>query len=130
VGDIFGEINIIDAESGTPIHTIELGTATYSIAFSPDDQFLASGHEKGTIRILDVNESSPGFGKCVKIIDAKSNCNGMKISGARGLEQKMEWRVQGEEYEGTLLEYLIECGAIPDEKQKKQLAELKKKVNG
>jgi hypothetical protein len=25
------------------------------------------------------------------------------------------------------MEYFIECGAIPDEKQKKQLAELKKK---
>ncbi len=130
VGGLDGKINIIDAESGTPIHTIKLEENTYAIDFSPDDQFLASGHEKGTIRILDVNESSPGFGKCVKIIDVKSNCNGMKISGARGLEQNMEWPVQGKPYEGTLLEYLIECGAIPDEKQKKQLAELKKKVNG
>jgi hypothetical protein len=51
----------------------------------------------------------------------------MKIAGARGLEQKMEWRVKGKPYEGTLLEYFIESGAIPDEKQKKQLAELKKK---
>ena len=88
---------------------------------------LASGHYNGTLRIWDVNESSPGFGKCVKTIVAKNNCQGMKISGARGLEQKMKWRVQGEDYEGTLLEYFIECGAIPDEKQKKQLAELKKK---
>jgi hypothetical protein len=46
---------------------------------------------------------------------------------AQGLEQKIKWPVQGEDYEGTLLEYFIECGAIPDEKQKKQLAELKKK---
>jgi WD40 repeat protein len=127
VGDIFSEINIIDAESGTPIHTINLEEGTDAIAFSPDDQFLASGHKRGTIRIWDVNESSPNFGKCVKVIDVKSNCNGMKISGARGLEQKMIWRVKGEPYEGTLLEYFIECGAIPDEKQKKQLTELKKK---
>jgi hypothetical protein len=127
VGDIHGKINIINAESGTPVHTIKLGEGTYGIAFSPDDKFLASGHKMGTLRIWDVNEPGPGFGKCVKIIDVKSNCNGMKISGARGLEQKMEWRVKGKSYEGTLLEYFIECGAIPDEKQIKQLAELKKK---
>lgn len=87
----------------------------------------AIGDSMGTLRIWDVNESGPGFGKCVKTIVAKSNCHGMKISGARGLEQKMKWRLMGEPYEGTLLEYFIECGAIPDEKQKKQLAELKKK---
>jgi len=110
-----------------PIHTIKSGEGTNAIAFSPDDKFLASGHDNGPLRIWDVNESSPNFGKCVKIIDVKNNCKGMKISGARGLEQKMEWRVQGKLYYGTLLEYLIECGAIPDEKQKKQLAELKKK---
>ena len=81
----------------------------------------------GTLRIWDVNESSPNFGNCVKIIDVKSNCNGMMIAGARGLEQKIKWRVNGEPYQGTLLEYFIECGAIPDEKQKKQLAEIKKK---
>lgn len=127
MGDIHREINIIDAESGMPVHTIKLGEGTSAIAFSPDDKFLASGHNMGTLRIWDVDKSSPGFGKCVKIIDVKSNCNGMKITGARRLEQKMEWRVKGEPYEGTLLEYFIECGAIPDEKQKKQLAELKKK---
>lgn len=127
VGELFEEINIIDAESGTPIHTIESEGGTRALAFSPDDQFLATGNRMGILRIWDVNESSPNFGKCVKIIDVKSNCNGMKISGARGLEQKMKWPVQGKLYEGTLLEYLIECGAIPDEKQKKQLAELKKR---
>jgi WD40 repeat protein len=127
VGDIIHDINIIDAESGMPIHTIKSVEGTNAIAFSPDDRFLASGNRMGTLRIWDVNESSPGFGKCVKIIDVKSNCNGMKISGARGLEQKMEWLVKGKPYEGTVLEYFIECGAIPDEKQKKQLAELKKR---
>jgi WD40 repeat protein len=125
VGDILGEINIVDAESGTPIHTIKLGEGTYAVAFSADDRFLASGHDRGTIRIWDINESSPDFGNCVKIIEVKSNYNGMKIAGARGLEQMMTWRVQGKAYEGTLLEYLNECGAIPDEKQKKLLAELK-----
>jgi hypothetical protein len=127
VGDIHSRINIIDAESGTPVHTIELEGGTNAIAFSPDDKFLASGHDMGILRIWDVNESGPGFGKCVKTIVAKNNCHGMKIAGARGLEQKMAWRVKGKSYEGTLLEYFIECGAIPDEKQKKQLAELKKK---
>ncbi len=127
LGDISGKINIIDAESGTPIHTIKSEEFITAIAFSPDDRFLASGHPSGILRIWDVNESSPNFGKCVKTIGVKSNCNGMKISGARGLEQKMAWPVNGETYKGTLLEYLIECGAIPDEKQKKQLAELKKR---
>ena len=127
VGDIQDDINIIDAESGSPIHTIKIKEGTYALAFNPDDQFLASGHDSGTIRIWDVNESGPNFGKCVKMIDVKSNCKGMKIAGARGLEQKLAWPVQGKRYEGTLLEYLIECGAIPDEKQKKQWAEIRGK---
>ena len=49
------------------------------------------------------------------------------ITGKYSRSSSTAWEgKKGKPYEGTLLEYLIECGAIPDEKQKKQLAELKK----
>ncbi|NIM11911.1 MAG: NACHT domain-containing protein [Candidatus Aminicenantes bacterium] len=126
VGDTNNLIKLFDAKSGELIHEIKVGTGTDALAFSPDDRFLASGHDDSTLRIWNVDENSPDFGKCVKIIDVKTNCRGMQIAGAKGLEQKMEWRKNGKPYQGTLLEYFAECGAVLDEEQKKLLKKIKK----
>jgi hypothetical protein len=140
VGGLHNKIEIFDAKSGKAIGTIKYKTDPFealefsevldkvvlSLAFSPDDKFLASGHNYGNIRIWNVDENSPDFGMCVKIIDVKTNCRGMQIAGAKGLEQKMKWKKKGKTYKGTLLEYFAECGAVLDEAQKRRLRKIKK----
>jgi hypothetical protein len=106
----FGSIGLYDSESGELIQKIN-SDDTRTIAFSPDDRYLASGDIRSTIRIWDINENSPNFGKAVKILDCRMNCSGMQIKGAHGLDQEIEWKVQGEAHKGSLAEYFVECGA-------------------
>ncbi|NVM57286.1 MAG: pentapeptide repeat-containing protein, partial [Desulfobacterales bacterium] len=115
-GGNVGVIQLFNSESGSLIHTIQFDGATDEIAFSPNDRYLASGGYDA-IRIWDVDPDSPTFGKCLKVLDVKMDCQGMQISGAHGLEQEMEWRVEGQKRKGTLLEFFAERGAVLDEEQ-------------
>jgi predicted NACHT family NTPase/WD40 repeat protein len=80
----------------------------YAVRFSPDNKFLASGSLDGTIRIWDMNPASPNFGQCIKVLEQKMQCKGMRMGGAKGLEQKG----YGKDGEQTLGEFFWERGAI------------------
>lgn len=79
-----------------------------AVAWSPDRLFVATGEEDATIRIWDVDPKSSAFGKCVKVLEVKMNCKGMRIGGAKGLRQKG----YGKGGEQTLGEFLRERGAM------------------
>jgi WD40 repeat protein len=92
VGDIHDGIWIFDSTSGALIHKMKTSRETSGISFSPDDRYLATGHTNATIRIWDVDQHSPSFGQCLKVLDVRMNCRGVKIGGARGLEKNVTWK--------------------------------------
>jgi hypothetical protein len=78
------------------------------IDFSPNGCLLASVYDDATIRIWDVDLESATFGECLKVLGVRMNCRGMRIGGAKGLEQKG----YGKGGEQTLEEFLRERGAV------------------
>ena len=96
------------------------------IVFSNDSRTLISCGNDSTIRIWDIDSDSPNFGQCLKEMIMKINCKGMQISGAHGLEQKIEGRQKGYN-EVTLLEFLEERGALLDKEQKQILDDIQKR---
>ena len=73
-------------------------------------------HKDGTIRFWDISSDGPSVVKCVKVIESKLNCNGMKIDGVSGLERKMRWTEGGSEIQGSVLQFLLKRGAVIDKK--------------
>ncbi|MBK8988004.1 MAG: SMEK domain-containing protein [Chloroflexi bacterium] len=54
-------------------------------SFNHSSKKLATGSADTTIRVWDVDKSSPSFGRCIKTLKIKMNCKGLQIEGARGL---------------------------------------------
>jgi hypothetical protein len=126
-GGLFEGVGIFDFQSGSLIHKMKTESIVEAISFSPDDRYLATGHANGTMQIWDADRKSPRFGQCIKVLDVRLNCRGMKIGGARGLEENITWAVGGKERQGTLLEFFAERGAILDQEQKRKLAKTSRK---
>jgi WD40 repeat protein len=124
--DWIGLTTFYDSQSGNTISQIS-STGNFAMAFSPDGSHIAIGDMSGTIRIWDINEKSADFKQCVRILDYRMNCRGMQISGAKGLEQIIEWKVQGEPYKGSLLQYFSECKAVLDKEQLQLLKTIEQK---
>ncbi|MDO8745365.1 MAG: pentapeptide repeat-containing protein [Candidatus Brocadiaceae bacterium] len=97
-----------------------------SVNKSPSGRLIAIGGQDATISIFDISPSSPTFGKCLKVLTITMNYQGLKISGARGLEKETFRWIKGKGKKGTLLELFAKYGAVLDEKQKETLEELKK----
>ncbi len=93
---------------------------------SHNGRYLATGGPGDIIRIWDIDPNSTICGQCIKILEMKMNCKGLKISGAHGLEQKIKWMVKGKERKGTLMEFFADHGAILEEEQKQTLAKMQK----
>ena len=106
----------------TPICTLDGHCGPVrSVAFSHNSKTLISASQYSDIRIWDIDSNSSNFGHCIKLTKIRMNCNGMKISSAHELEQKM--KLNKGENSCTLLEFLADRGAILDKKQKQTLAE-------
>jgi WD40 repeat protein len=119
---------LIDVASGKIRLSIDYFDLISSLVFSPDGHYVASaGWASGEVCIWDVDPASLMFGQCLKVLEVKMNCQGMQISGARGLEQEIEWRVERQERKGTLLEFFADGGAVLDEEQERILAKLRKR---
>jgi hypothetical protein len=70
------------------------------------------------IQIWDINPQSRRFGKRVKILRIKMICQGLQISGAKGLEQQITvGRIKGKGLKKNLMKYLSAQGAVLDENQ-------------
>lgn len=121
-----GQLNLVDVASGEIRLSIKCDDFLTSLTFSPNGHHIASGG-RGGVFIWDVDPKNSACGQCVKGLNVKMNCKGMKISGARGLEQEMTWMTKGIERRGTLLEFLAECGAVLDEEQERVLEEARKR---
>jgi hypothetical protein len=100
-----------------------------TLEFSADGRLLACGSDSA-IHIWDADPESTNFGRCIKILKIKMNCQGVFISGARGIEQKRKSEVEGQEQKDTLLEFFAERGAVLDKEQKQILAEARKLDKG
>ncbi len=85
----------------------------WSACFSPDGASLVGGGV-GEMVIWDTNPSSPSFGKRLRVLDVRMNCQGMRMGGARGLEQEHYWKVRGEGRVGPLREFFAERGAVDE----------------
>ena len=118
VGGLHEYIWLFRLDSRDVMLKVEVGQGTSAIGFSPDDLCLASGHDDGAIQIWDINPQSPRFGKRIKIFRIEINCQGLQISGAKGLEQQITFgKIKGKELKKTLMEYFSAQGAVLDENQ-------------
>jgi len=106
-GTIHGDIKIWYPRRKRALATLK-GHAKYinSVSCSPDGRYLASGSDDATIRIWDADPKSPTFGRCLHVLESKMRCEGMRISGAKGLDQPAP------DGKGTLREWLRERGAV------------------
>lgn len=96
-----------------------------ALEFSTDGRLLAGGSDSA-IHIWDADPESTNFGRCIKVLNIKTNCQGVFISGARGIELKRKSEVGGQEQKDTLLEFFAERGAVLDKEQKQILAKARK----
>lgn len=126
------KIYLLDPKDGALLATFNTDDAGIlcALTFSPDEKQLASGHDDGTVRIWDVDEDSPTFGQCQKILDVKLNARGARIGGAKGLDEVITWKRQGIDVTGTRLQFLADCGAILDEDQQRRLKALEEGAAG
>jgi WD40 repeat protein len=80
--------------------------AVNSLCLDPRARLLASGSEDATIRIWDTDLYSSAFGQCLRVLEMKMNCRGLRIDGAIGLD------AHAPDGEGTLGDWLIARGAV------------------
>jgi WD40 repeat protein len=126
VGDWHNSIWLFDAESGSLLHKIETPSGIQAITFSPDDRYLASGHDDAAIRIWDVNPESPRFKQCAQVLEVKMICQGMQVGGVHGVDQKLPSTVKGKKGKQTLLEFFADRGAVLDAEQLEVLKKIRK----
>jgi WD40 repeat protein len=76
-------VKLWDVSTGSCLRTLTGHTdEIWSVAFSPDNQILASGCADETVRLWDVNT-----GECLKILKAPRLYEGMNITGVTGLTE-------------------------------------------
>lgn len=120
-GDSGGYLLRISLSTGTVLSQVEAHSGGLNcISSAPDGKRIATGGDDAAVRIWDVDPNSPTFLQCLQALEVKMNCQGMQIDGARGLKQPMQWRAEGQEREGTLLEFLVDRGAKLDKDKRRQ----------
>lgn len=117
-----GTAIIWDLVTHKPKFILESPEKIMFLRSSHNGRYLATGNPGDVIRIWDVDPNSTICGQCIKVLEMKMNCKGLRISGAHGLEQLIEWNNKGQERKGTILEFFADHGAILNEKQKQILA--------
>jgi hypothetical protein len=94
--------------SGCWLNLPDEGSSGFVIALAPGGKYLARNSKNNHIQILDVDESSPTFGECLQVLEVKMNCQGMRITGATGLDAPTP------DGEGTLRDWLLARGAVDE----------------
>ncbi|TLS52143.1 hypothetical protein FE782_12350 [Paenibacillus antri] len=114
---------------GTQIFAKAHNGVVNSLSLSQDGKLLASGGTDGVICIWDSDVGSTNFGKRIRSIEAKTNCQGMKISSIRMSNRSnfdSEFKIDGYT---ALLEFFYTRGALLDEEQIKRVEQMKNMVS-